>query len=108
MRLKMTGDMKRALLLLLLIISVLNLSAAFPMEPLQKTPVLIQPSDPQPSESVTLGNSQDMRVSSLGFRLKRASSVNTKKPARYCAGCFSVIGDPTRPEKLNLLYLLNE
>ncbi len=31
----MTGNMKKALLLLLLI-SVLNFSAAFPMEPLQK------------------------------------------------------------------------
>ncbi|XDV27483.1 hypothetical protein PO909_030998 [Leuciscus waleckii] len=94
----MTGNMQRALLVLLLI-SMLNFSAAFPMEPLQKTPLLVHPSDPHPSESVTLGNSQDVRVSSLGFRLKRASSANTKKPARYCAGCFSVIGDPTRPEK---------
>ncbi|KAK7159346.1 hypothetical protein R3I94_005621 [Phoxinus phoxinus] len=90
----------QGVLLVLLLISMLIFSAAFPMEPLQKTPLLVQPSDPQLSESVTLGNSQDVRVSSLGFRLKRANSANTKRPARYCAGCFSVIGDPTRPDRL--------
>ncbi|TRY91237.1 hypothetical protein DNTS_035569 [Danionella cerebrum] len=95
---QMTGNMQKVILMLLLI-TLLNHTAAFSMEPLQKTSVLAQSSDSQQSQNMTLGDSKAVRFRNLGFRLKRANSANTKKPARFCAGCFSVIGDPTRPGK---------
>ncbi|KAI5627880.1 hypothetical protein C0J50_3146 [Silurus asotus] len=89
--------MKEAVLILLLIALLQNASLARPMDSLELT---LQPQIQREAvENGPSGTSQIARAQSVGVRLRREAAIVSKTPDRFCTGCFSVIGDPTRPQQ---------
>ncbi|KAG7329949.1 hypothetical protein KOW79_006171 [Hemibagrus wyckioides] len=90
--------MKGAVLILLLLIALFQSSSlAGPMDRLQLT---LQPEiQTEALETGPLDESQNGIAQSVGVRLRRETPIISKTPERFCPGCFSVIGDPTRPQQ---------
>ncbi|MCI4377684.1 hypothetical protein PGIGA_G00206430 [Pangasianodon gigas] len=89
--------MKGAVLILLLIALFQSSSLAGPMGRLQLT---LQPEiQTEAVETGPLDESQNEIAQSVGLRLRRETPVVSKSADHFCTGCFSVIGDPTRPQQ---------
>ncbi|KAK2860730.1 hypothetical protein Q7C36_004896 [Tachysurus vachellii] len=87
--------MKGAVLILLFLIGLFQSSSlAGPMDRLQMPEIQTETVETGP-----LDESQNGIAQSIGVRLRRETPIISKSPDRFCPGCFSVIGDPTRPQQ---------
>ncbi|TSK82146.1 hypothetical protein Baya_5042 [Bagarius yarrelli] len=88
--------MKGAVLILLLLIALFQSSSL--ARPTDRLQLMFQPEIQ--TEAVKTGPLDvDAVGQSVGARLKRETPMISKTPDRFCTGCFSVIGDPTRPQQ---------